>query len=79
MTITLEEITAYWPALLERVAEGEQVTITRQGIPFANVVPVPEAASPPDDDVIGRIKQFRERQVGGKPHIRELIQEGRQH
>ena len=78
MTITVEEITTQWPALLERVAEGEQVTITRQGVPFASVVPVAEAASQ-GDDVIERIKQFRERQVGGKPHIRELIQEGRQH
>ncbi len=78
MTITAEEITTQWSALLERVAEGEQVTITRQGIPFASVVPVAEAASQ-GDDVIERIKQFRERQVGGKPHIRELIQEGRQH
>jgi len=38
MTITAEEAAAQFMALLDRVAEGEQITITQNGIPVARLI-----------------------------------------
>ncbi len=64
--------------LLDRVARGEEICITRNGRPVARLVP--EAASTPVDvrAVIAEIKEFRKnRTLGGDVTIRELIEEGR--
>ena len=64
--------------LLDRVARGEEICITRNGRPVARLVP--EAMSPPPDvrAVISEIKEFRKgRTLGGAVTIRDLIEEGR--
>ena len=77
MTITAEEASAKFMSLLDQITEGEPVTITRQGIPVAKLVLAEEENEP--DELLNRIKAFSQRHTGGKPHIRELIDEGRQH
>ena len=42
LTVNLEEINAPLSGLLERVTQGEQVTITKHGVPIARVVPISE-------------------------------------
>ncbi len=65
--------------LLDRVACGEEIRITRDGHPIARLVP--EAATTTTSDVqpvIDEIKEFRKgRTLGGVATIRELIEEGR--
>jgi len=64
--------------LLDRVARGEEIRITRNGRPVARLVP--DAASPPSDvrAVIAEIKEFRKgRTLGDDLTIRDLIEEGR--
>ena len=41
------EAKTHLPALLERVARGERITITKRGKPVAKLVP----AGPPTDDI----------------------------
>ena len=78
MTITAEEASTEFMALLDRAAEGEQITVTRQGIPIVNIVPVAEKKRS-IEETLRRIEEFSERQTGRTPHIRELIEEGRKH
>jgi prevent-host-death family protein len=64
--------------LLDRVARGEEIRITRHGRPIARLVP--EAGDEPADirAVIAEIKELRKGQRLGKGlTIRQLIEEGR--
>lgn len=65
------------PALLERVAKGETVQITRRGTPVAKLVPT-EQESPRDPKGAARcICQLRKGIRLGKLSVRALIREGR--
>ena len=67
------------PQLLERVAKGEEFTITKHGKPVARLVPV-EATKPRPDvrQVIEELKAFSKGNTLGKGvTIRDLIEEGR--
>jgi prevent-host-death family protein len=46
-TVSLAEAQAHLPELLERIVAGEEVVITRDNTPIAQVVPVPRAAPQP--------------------------------
>jgi prevent-host-death family protein len=69
--------------LLERVAGGEQITITRHGVPVARLVP---AARPSREDVARAVVELEEFQAGvtlnppdtDRLTVRNLIDEGRQ-
>lgn len=72
------EAKTHLPRLLDRVARGEEIRITRNGRPVARLVP--EGAARPDDvrAAIAEIKEFRKgRILGDDVTIRELIEEGR--
>jgi prevent-host-death family protein len=70
------EAKTHLPALLERVAHGEQFIITRHGRPIARLVPVSGAG--PDDrrEAIQRLKAAREGRTLGVP-VKKLIEQGR--
>jgi prevent-host-death family protein len=66
-------------ALLERVARGEEITITRHGRPVARLVPV--AATPERArlaDTVARLKAFRRGRRLGDLSLKDLIEAGRQ-
>jgi prevent-host-death family protein len=63
--------------LLNRVAQGERITITRHGVPVAVLVPPAPERQQPVDEVIAEIRQFRERHSLDGLSIREMIEEGR--
>ena len=72
------EAKTHLPQLLDRVARGEEIRITRHGRPVARLVPEP--ADEPTDihAVIAEIKELRKGQRLGKGlTIRQLIEEGR--
>ena len=50
------------PRLLDRVAQGESVTITKHGVPVARLVPVEEETKPDLRQVIEEIMAFRKQQ-----------------
>lgn len=60
--------------LLDRVAKGESITITRYGIPVAMLVP-PAARSA--DEAIEQLRQFGKGRRLDNLSIRDMIAEGR--
>jgi prevent-host-death family protein len=64
--------------LLDRVARGEEIQITRNGRPVARLVP--ETGSPASDvrAAIAAVREFRKgRHLGDDLTIRQLVEEGR--
>jgi prevent-host-death family protein len=72
------EAKTHLPQLLERVAKGEEFTITKHGKPVARLVPTLSAKPKPDvRAAVEAMKAFRKgRSLGGMP-IRDMIEEGR--
>jgi prevent-host-death family protein len=67
------------PKLLERVAKGERITITKRGVPVAMLVPPTEAMA---RDVEQVIAEFRRASAGKSLRglsIKKLIEEGRRY
>ncbi len=75
------EAKAHLPQHLERVAKGEEFTITRHGKPVAKLVPATPAKPKPDvRQVIAEMKAFRKgNTLGNGITTRELIEEGRRY
>lgn len=65
--------------LLERVAKGEEFTITKHGKPVAKLVPAEPVVSKPDvKQVIEEMRAFRKGNTLGEGlSIRDLIEDGR--
>jgi prevent-host-death family protein len=64
--------------LLDRVARGEEIQITRNGRPIARLVPDSAQESGDVRRVIAAIREFRKgRRLGDDLTIRQLIEEGR--
>lgn len=70
------EAKTHLPALLERVARGETITITKHGRPVARLVPVGNTDVERRREAIARIKELRKGLTLGAP-IKQLIEEGR--
>jgi prevent-host-death family protein len=76
------EAKTYLPALLERVAKGERITITRHGKPVAQLVPVESEAKPDVRAVLEAMRALRDQNgpvLGDDLTIRDLIEEGRRY
>jgi prevent-host-death family protein len=72
------EAKTHLPQLLDRVASGEEIQITRNGRPVARLVPEPAAEASDIRSVIAQIREFRKgRKLGDDLSIRALIEEGR--
>lgn len=76
-TIGAFEAKTHLSSLLDRVATGEQITITRHGTPVARLVPARPAASAELTDVIARLQEFSKGQTLGGLKSKDLISEGR--
>ena len=71
------EAKTHLPKLLEDVAKGEAITITKHGVPVAMLVPPPEARRSNTRAVIEAMRQFRKGKSLGGITIRDLIEAGR--
>ncbi len=76
-TVGAYEAKTHLPQLLDRVARGETITITRHGVPVAMLVPAPEARQKNTKAVIEALREFRRGKTLGGLTIRQLIDEGR--
>jgi len=75
MSVGVFEAKTTLSALLERVEAGEEVVITRRGVPVARLVP------PSGDDLteaLALLADARSRSAPGPESLRELIEEGRE-
>ena len=76
-SIGADEAKTHLPKLLERVARGEKIIITKHGVPVAILQPIdPKQRSEPGQ-VIEQIKKFRSKNRLDGVSLRELIEEGR--
>lgn len=76
MQVGTYEAKTHLPALLKRVAEGEEITITKHGKPIARLVPVECPSLERRRQAIARIKELGKGQTLGMP-LKEAINEGR--
>jgi prevent-host-death family protein len=80
VTVGSYEAKTHLPRLLERVAKGERITITKHGVPVAILVPVEAAAERRNvREVIQELLNFREQHRLEGLSIREMIEEGRRY
>lgn len=72
------EAKTHLPRLLDEVAAGEEIVITKHGVPVARLVPPDGRPRRNIDEVIEEIHRLRQsiKPVPG-PSIREMIDEGR--
>jgi prevent-host-death family protein len=76
------EAKTHLPKLLERVARGERITITRHGKPVAMLVPAGPAEERDVKQVVEEMLAYRNRQrrtLGPGETLRGLIEEGRRY
>jgi prevent-host-death family protein len=79
-TIGAFEAKTHWAALLDRVARGERITITRHGIPAAVLVPVGETvAKLSHQEVVDGMRALRKRVKPDKIRVRDMVNEGRRY
>jgi len=64
--------------LIDQVANGEQVTITKHGVPVARIVPI-NALSPNGAQAVKRLRELSVGVTLGGESISALINEGRKH
>jgi prevent-host-death family protein len=77
ITIGLIEAETQLPNLIDRVAQGELITITKQGVPVARIIPVPKQDSNNLPQTIRDIKESRKGRRLNGISIRQMIEEGR--
>ncbi len=76
-TVGAYEAKTHLTQLLERVAKGERITITKHGVPVATLQPANPTKKKPVREVIDQLKRLRSDHRLGGPSIREMIEEGR--
>jgi len=66
------------PQLLERVARGERIIITKRGMPVALLTQPPRTIGQDIRNVIAQMKALRrDNRLGRGVSVRDLIEEGR--
>ncbi len=77
-TVGAYEAKTHLPRLLDRVARGEEIRITRNGRPVARLIPESAEEAPDIKAVIAEMREFRKgHHLGDDLTIRQLIDEGR--
>lgn len=77
-TVGSYEAKTHLPRLLDEVAEGEEITITKHGVPVAVLVPPSRTKRRSTGEVIEELRELRKGvRLGEDLTIRELIEEGR--
>jgi prevent-host-death family protein len=76
-TVGAYEAKTHLTQLLERVAKGEKITITKHGVPVATLQPANSSKKTPVREVIEQLKRFRSDHRLNGLSIRKMIEEGR--
>ncbi len=77
-TIGAFEAKTHLASLLDRVAKGEKITITRHGVPAALLVPVSETGQKlSHKQIVEGMRALRQRVKPGKLSVREMVSQGR--
>lgn len=76
-TVAVYEAKANLSHLLEQVAAGEEIQITRRGIPIARIVAEHALVNSDTQSLIAKIKATRAGYHLDDGEVREMIEEGR--
>ena len=77
-TIGAFDAKTHLAALLDRVAKGEKITITRHGIPAAVLGPVAETeAKLSHQEIVEGMRTLRRQVKPGKMSTRDMVNQGR--
>jgi prevent-host-death family protein len=77
-SIGISEAKTHLSDLLDRVARGEKITITRHGVPAALLVPVTETAPKlTHQEIVEGMRALRKQVKHGKISVREMVRDGR--
>ncbi len=76
-TVGAYEAKTHLSKLLERVAKGERITITKHGIPVAVLQPPVSGCRSDVGAVIRELKEFRKQHCLNGLSIGDMIEEGR--
>jgi prevent-host-death family protein len=76
-TIGSYEAKTHLPQLLKRVAKGEQITITKHGVPIATLQAPHFQKTQPTKQIIKELREFRKKHSLQGLTLREMIEEGR--
>ena len=71
------EAKTHLPRLLDEVARGETITITKHGVPVAVLGPIAHRSSMTTTEAIAGLRAFRKAHPLSGLSIRDLIDEGR--
>ena len=73
------EAKTHLPKLLDDVARGETITITKHGVAVARLVPAPGRRSNDIDAIVTALRRFRAGKRLRGLSVRELVEEGRRY
>jgi prevent-host-death family protein len=76
-TVGADEAQTHLSRLIDEVTRGQQVAITKNGMPVALLVPVPSTESSDVREVIRQMRELRRGITLGSLSLREMIEEGR--
>ncbi|MHC4470325.1 MAG: type II toxin-antitoxin system Phd/YefM family antitoxin [Planctomycetota bacterium] len=76
-TVGADEAKTHLLRLLDRVARGERITITRHGVPVAELVPAGPKREREIRDVLREIRRLRKGRTLSREEVREMLEEGR--
>ena len=71
------EAKTHLSSLLDRVARGERITITKHGVPVALLVPFDPQNRADPTETIAELRRFRSGRKLGRASLKEMIEEGR--
>jgi prevent-host-death family protein len=79
-TVGSYEAKTHLPALLERVQKGEEITITKHGVPIAVLTPIARETRRSREEAIEAMRVFgRGRLRPEGMTLKDMIEEGRRH
>ena len=76
-TVGAYEAKTHLPRLIEEASRGEEIVITKHGVPKAKLVPVISTTREDVERVFREMRKFRETHKLDGLKIRDMIEEGR--
>lgn len=76
-TVGAYEAKTHLPQLLNRVAKGEKITITKHGVPVAILQPPVATKKSSPKDIIYQLREFQKNHTLKGHSLKEMIEEGR--
>jgi prevent-host-death family protein len=73
------EAKTHFSELLDRAARGETITITRHGVPAAQLVPIGGGQKPTHQAIVEGMRELRKRVKPDTMSVREMVVEGRRY